>query len=633
MLRMMRRNAKSWVVKFVFAVIIVVFSFWGVGSMKARKMTVAATVDGKIIERRELDKAFRNLWQKYQQQSRGRFNPTEAQIKQIKREALDNLINRRLLLEQAAALGLDVTRDELQQKIASLPAFQRDGRFSQRLYQQALKYYRETPAQFEEGLRNDLLINKLRLIISDGAKALPDEIEILLRQQREEIALDILRIDPEKYQAQMKFAEEDLKKYFSANREKFRIPEQRKAVIVVVEAKSLLDGIKIDKEQVEQYYKDNLDKYKVPERVKASHILIKVAPDATAEEVEKAKARIAEIEKEIQAGGDFAALAKKYSQGPSGPQGGKLGWFGRGSMVKAFEEAAFALQDGQVSKPVRTQFGFHLIKVEKHEAAHTKKLAEVGKEIEKQLRQQRLPELLEKKFAEIKKELGDVPVAEFIRKAEQHKWRVVSSDYFKEKDGQVPGIGRDRTLAAKIFSTEPGKTSELINPSRNSYFFIVSEKKESYLPELDEVRAEVERAYRLELARKKVEKISAEVAAKLKKGEKLEAVAKELKIDLVDTGYFTRGRGVVPKLGPAPKLSLQFFALKPGEVSPALKYRDSMVFARLRERRFDLGAERAKLEKRLQQQLLQYKRSHLMREFVGGLRRDAEIKVMAGVLD
>ena len=215
MLRMMRSNAKSWVVKFVFGIIIVVFSFWGVGSMKAKQMTVAATVNGENIERKTLDNSFRDLWRRYQEQAQGQFNPDEARSRQIKQEALNGLVDRQLLLEQAALLGLMVDEEELRQRIASLAAFQQEGRFDQEVYRRALSFNRLTPAQFESGFQKDILLEKVRIVVGDGAKILPDEVDILLRQQREEIAVDLLRLAPADYQASMVVDEAALEKFFT----------------------------------------------------------------------------------------------------------------------------------------------------------------------------------------------------------------------------------------------------------------------------------------------------------------------------------------------------------------------------------------------------------------------------------
>ncbi len=634
MLRMMRKNAKSMIVKFVFGVLIVVFSFWGVGSMKAKQMTVAATVNGKTIERKTLDNSFRDLWRRYQEKSKGKFNPDDAQALQIKREALNNLVDRQLMLEEAEKLGLMVEEGEIQRRIAELGAFKRDGRFDQETYRRALSFNHLTPAQFEQNFREDILINKVRTVINDGVKIVPDEVDILVQQQREEIALDLLKLVPAEYQAKMKFDDAALQKFFRENRETFRVPDQRKIAALVLERNKLLAEVTVTDAQIADFYKNNLDRFKEKEQVKARHILIKVAADAPADEVEKAHKEILEIAEKIKGGADFAEIAKKSSQGPSSSMGGDLGWFGRGSMVKPFEEAAFALSPGEVSEPVRTQFGFHLIKTEEYKPNRTKDLAEVRAGIEKSLQVQALPALLEKKVAEISKVLEPITDSkEFVVAARKFGAIVVETELFKQKDGIVPDIGRDPSLLAEIFKTPVNKTAKLVNPTRNSYFFMVTELKKSYLPELAEVKPEVEKVYRLELARAEVKKLSEVVTGQLKEGKTLEEIAAGLELKLVDSGYFMRGRGAIPKIGNDPVLSRQLFALQKDQVSSALQHSGTYFFARLQGRRLELGADADKLRQDTRKQLLQYKQFRVMQEFVQALRQEADIKVMNGVLE
>ncbi len=634
MLRMMRRNAKSFIVKLVFGVIIVVFSFWGVGSMKAKQMTVAATVNGKTIERKTLDNSFRDLWRRYQEQAKGKFNPDDAQALQIKREALNNLVDRQLMLDEAEKLGLTVGETEIQQRIAELGAFKKDGRFDQETYRRALSFNHLTPAQFEQNFREDILIGKVRTVISDGVKIVPDEVDILVRQQKEEITVDLLKLVPAEYQANMKFDDAALQKFFSEKRENFRIPAQRKIAALVIERDKLLAEVEVTDAQVAEFYEKNLANFKEKEQVKARHILIKVAAGAPDEEVEKARTEILEIAKKIKAGADFAETAKKSSQGPSSSMGGDLGWFGHGSMVKPFEEAAFALKPGEVSEPVRTQFGFHLIKTEEYKPSRTKELAEVKDGIEKGLQIGALPALLDKRVAEVTKVLASINDSkEFVAAARKFGTFVIETDFFKQRDGIVPNIGRDPALLAEVFKTPVNKSAKLVNPSRNSYYFMVTELKKSYLPELAEVKTEVEKAYRLELARAEVKKLSTVAAGQLKEGKTLEEVATGLELKLVDSGYFVRGRGAVPKVGNDPALSRQLFALLKGQTTPALNHNGTYFFARLKERRLEFGADGDKLRQDTEKQLLQYKEFRVMQEFVQALRQEADIKVMAGVLE
>lgn len=634
MLRMMRRNAKSMIVKLVFGVIIVVFSFWGVGSMKAKQMTVAATVNGNIIERKTLDNSFRDLWRRYQEQSKGKFNPDDAQALQIKREALNNLVDRQLMLDEAEKLGLTVGETEIQLRIAELGSFKKDGHFDQETYRRALSFNHLTPAQFEQNFREDILIGKVRTVISDGVKIVPDEVDILVRQQKEEIAVDLLKLVPAEYQATMKFDDAALQKFFSEKRENFRIPDQRKIAALVIDRNKLLAEAEVTDVQVAEFYENNKENFKEKEQVKARHILIKVASDAPAEAVEKAQTEILEIAEKIKSGADFAETAKKSSQGPSNSMGGDLGWFGRGSMVKPFEDAAFALKPAEVSVPVRTQFGFHLIKTEEYKPNRTKELAEVKSGIEKGLRIGALQALLEKKVAEVTAALAPISDSkEFVSAARKLGTTVVETDFFKQKDGIVPDIGRDPALLAEIFKTPLNKSSKVVNPSRNSYYFMVTGEKKSYLPELAEVKVEVEKAYRLELARAEVKKLSTAAAAQLKEGKTLDEVGTGLELELVDSGFFVRGRGAIPEVGNDPALSPQLFALQKGQTTPALNHNGTYFFARLKGRRLVLGADGDKLRQDTEKQLLQYKQFRVMQEFVQALRQEAEIKVMAGVLE
>ncbi|MBN2707190.1 MAG: SurA N-terminal domain-containing protein, partial [Deltaproteobacteria bacterium] len=438
MLRIMRKNAQSLVVKFVFGVIIVVFSFWGVGSMKARQLTQAATVEGQVIERKTLDNSFRDLWRRYQDEARGKFNPDEARIREIKQEALNGLIDRRLLLLQAEKLGLVVTEAEMRQRIAALPAFQRDGSFDAEIYRRALSFNRLTPAQFEQGLREDLLLDKVRYVVGDGVRVLPAEVDILLARQKEEIRVDLIKLDPAACLDRVTLGAEQVEKYFHEHREDFRVPVQRAIIAVVLERSKLLEEIPLTEPAVAQYYQDNLEKFKVDEQVKARHILIKLEEGAADERQSAVLAEMAAIEKELTAGGDFAELAKKYSQGPSASSGGDLGWFGRGAMVGPFEEAAFALKPGEVSPPVRTRFGFHLIKTEDYRPARTKTLAEVKPGIEKSLRAEAYPALLQERLAGVEQALAAATPENFAKTAGKLGFIVIQTGLFAEKDQVVP---------------------------------------------------------------------------------------------------------------------------------------------------------------------------------------------------
>jgi peptidyl-prolyl cis-trans isomerase D len=430
----------------------------------------------------------------------------------------------------------------------------------------------------------------------------------------------------------MKFKPADLEKFFTEKQENFRIPEQRKIAALVIDRDKLLAKAEVTDAQVAEFYEKNIERFKVKEQVKARHILIKVAPEASAEEIEKARSEILDILKQVKSGSDFAELAKKFSQGPSNSSGGDLGWFGHGSMVKAFEDAAFALKPGEVSEPVRTRFGFHLIKTEDYKPARTKELAEVKDGIEKGLRIGACPALLEKEMAAVTAALSPLHDAKEFIAAARKLGKVVETGLFKQRDGVVPDIGRDPALLAAVFKTSLNQSDKIVNPSRNSYYFMVTEIKASYLPELAEVKSEVEKAYRLELARVEVKKLSEQAAAQLKEGKSLEEVAKGLNLKLVDSGFFSRSRPI-PKIGNDQALKPKLFALHKGQTSETLSHNGTYFLARLQERRLELGADGDKLRQDTKQQLSRYKQYRVMQEYVQALRQEADIEVMAGVLE
>ncbi len=636
MLRQMRRNAKSWVVKVVFFVIIVVFSFWGIGSMTANKRNVVATVNGAAISFNDYNDAYERLLQRYERQFKGRFNAEMAKQLQLKEQALNSLIDRQLLLAFARRYKLAVTDAELRQRIATMAAFQRNGSFDQGLYRRLLSYNRLTPADFENSLRDDLLLDKISKIISSGAKTTEREVDEQLASRWEKISLTLAKFDPRKFTNEVSLENVDLPAYFQTHQEKFRVPEKRQALVVKLPAAAISKEIKIDDAQVKGYYDDHAGDFVVPERVRARHILFKAGDQDPPAVWQAARKKALEVIAKLDQGGDFAALAKEYSQGPSAPRGGELGWFSRGRMVKAFEEAAFALKPGTYTRePVRTPFGYHVILVEKHEKARTKSLQEVKEEIRRKLVQERLPEVAAAKVAALEAELAKVKPAEFAARARALGYQATATGLFAQQE-KLQALDDDPTLRQQIFATETGKLGKVVAPQRTSYVFLVQEVKKSYLPSYEEVKKEVAQAYRLEKARELVKEKAAAMlqrALAAKDGGKpnLDSLAPEFKAEIVKTPLFSRGQGYVPQIGVNPQVSNKVFALDrehPLYPEP-LAVKDVVYLAQLREKKLELpqGADAGKLKESIRRELLDYRRYQAINNLRQHLRQQAEITI------
>jgi len=620
-----------------FFVIIVVFSFWGVGSMTAKKRNVVATVNGNAITTKDFSDAYDRLLQRYQQQYKDQFTPEMAAQLKLKQQALNSLIDRQLMLDYARRYKLTVIDEELQGRIAKMAAFQRNGSFDPRLYRQLLSYNHLTPAEFEISLRDDLLLDKLRQLFSSGAKVSREEVEQLYRQQKEKISLDMVKLDPQDFVAAVKVNEKDLEKYFAAHREDFRVPEKRDIVALKIDSRDLEKQVEVSDQDIAAYYDDHLGDYVVPEQVKARHILFKVAPEAPASAWNEAEKKARDIIVKLKQGQDFPALAKQYSQGPSASRGGELGWFPRGAMVKPFEAAAFSLKVGTFTQmPVRTRFGYHVIKVDDHKSAYTKKIAEVKTEIKEKLVRERLPEVVKQVMDKAAALLKDASPETFSEKAKTLPYPLVKTGFFAEKES-IKGIGSDKDLAAKVFSTPIGKLARVENPRQNSYLFMVKGIQESYLPEFKQVKAKVTDAFKLERARAEVKTLAATIISEAKEKNNLDVVAAKHKLKVDYTGLFARGRGYVPKIGLDKKLSLKVFALDrehPLYPEP-LEFRGVTYLVQLKEKKMDeTGKNTADDDKKqISRQLYRYKEYKELNNLRNRLRQMAEIKVMPGVLE
>jgi peptidyl-prolyl cis-trans isomerase D len=280
--------------------------------------------------------------------------------------------------------------------------------------------------------------------------------------------------------------------------------------------------------------------------VKARHIIIQVPSDATPEKTEEARKRAEEILAKAKKGEDFALLAEKNSDGPTAKKGGDLGYFPRGRMVKEFEDAAFSLKSGEISPVVRTQFGFHVIKVEDVKEERTQTLDEVRKSIESTLRDQRARDLAERTVEESLYTLYKGGAMEQV--AEEYRVSVNETGFFSRGE-KIEGIPASDEMTSIVFSLEAGEISPVIEVSKDFYIFRATERRESHLPELEEVRDRVEKELRGKKAEKTAESVAEELLAELKGGQPMKEAAASNGFKVEETGLFKRWTSFIPKIG------------------------------------------------------------------------------------
>jgi peptidyl-prolyl cis-trans isomerase D len=478
------RNNKR-IVQVILGLITLSFAFFGIESYlnNAGKVSDVATVGGSPISGAEFDRALREQQDRMRNSGSEKFDDATFRSVEFRQAVLDNLINQRLLALHAAKGQLAVGDRQLQAAIAEIPAFQADGRFDAARYAAVLSAQGMNQPMFEARLRQDLAIRQILEPVAEGALAPSQATASLLRTQLEQREIRVQEIRPTAFLSKVDLGDAAVKEFYDGNPSLFERPARIRAEYVVLDAAAVESGIQVSDEEIKKWYDAHQDKYVSPEERRASHILVQVAGDAPEGEVAKAKAAIEGIQAQVTADPtSFGRLAKEKSQDPgSAGNEGDLGFFGRGVMVKAFEDATFGLQKaGEVSGVVRSDFGFHIIRLTAIKPAKGRPLEEVGPEIRSELRKQalskRLAEMAEA-FSNMVYEQPDslAPVVErFKLKVQQSDWVNKGSDALgaikssrlvdalfsddaiaKHRNTEAIDVGGGTLVAARVLNHEP----------------------------------------------------------------------------------------------------------------------------------------------------------------------------------
>ena len=386
------RNHKRWMQFILLLLILPSFVFFGVegySSFMSREPEIA-TVDGEPITLGELNRARAAQLEQYRNMLGGQFDPAMLDTPQFREQVLNGLIDQKVVMMAAQQGKYSVSDETLRRTIASIPAVQQDGQFSSERYRQVLAAQGMTPAQFEAGLRRDLVLAQVLQPIGVSAR-IPAEVVNrifnLLTEQRT-VARQVFSLDA--YKAAQQVTEADIKAWYDANQSSLQVPESVDIDYVLLNEEAATKGVKFSDQDVESYYKQNQSKYGQAERRKVSHILIEVPAQADEATRSKALAQAKELAAKAASNPQgFADLARTSSQDPgSAPQGGDLGWISKNMLVPQVEDAVFKLEPGKVSDVVESPFGFHVLYITDVQPPSVKPLSEVRTEIEDDIRKQ-----------------------------------------------------------------------------------------------------------------------------------------------------------------------------------------------------------------------------------------------------
>jgi peptidyl-prolyl cis-trans isomerase D len=604
----------------VLAFVATIFLDWG-WQRSGRPDAHVATVGGDGVSLHEFQMTYTNLTDFYRRLYQDRFTEDFARTLNLKQQALDTLVQRKLLLREAKRQGLMVSDAELIEKVQTYPVFQVNGHFDHSRYLQVLRLSRLTPGDFEQNQREDLLLEKLENLIKDGVQVTEAEVKQTFIHDKEQVNVEYIRVDPAQFVPQVEMSDADLSTYHQEHLERFRKPEQARLGYVVVDPEWFAALVEMTDGQLAQYYERHKEEFRREEQVRARHILFKLAQQAGAEEEARIRGEAETTLQRIQAGEDFAALASQLSEDPvSAQQGGDLGFFKRGEMVKPFEETAFGLKPGVVSDPVRTDFGYHLIKVEEMQEAGYEPVEAVRTELRTQLAREEARRLAEAKAQAVYDAM--VAAGSQWKMAVQALELVPRETPFIAQGEVVEGIDNSTAFMRAAFALQDGEVSR---PTLIGNQYVVEkllERKASQIPPFEEVKDAVRDALVRErshaLARQKADEWLTEVQA----GQSIEQLAQAFNAQTEHTGLFSRN-GAIPKLGRPQEFIREVFRMRVGEGRVVDLLEQPAVVVLTEHKEFDAEAyEKDKAQ--MKQQVLRQKREQTFSQWSNDLRRQAE---------
>lgn len=518
------RNNKRFSQIFL-ALITLPFAFFGVESYVRNSSggSEVATVGKAKVSLRELQEALREQEDKVRQQTGGKVDPAMFNSPAVRRAVLNQVINQRLLGVAASEAKLSVTDADLARFISTVPALQENGKFSPERYATLVAGQGMSKELFEARLRQDLAMQQLMQPVSDASIAGQTLSARWVAAQLGQREVAEIRLMPEAYAARVKLDGDAVAKYYEINRKQFERPEQVRVEYLVLSQEEMLKQVAVSDAEIKARYDARADRYKETETRRASHVLIKAAKDAPDAEVNAAQVKAAEVlALARKAPGDFARLAAQYSQDPgSANKGGDLDWFGRGMMVKPFEDAVFGMKEGELSDVVRSDFGFHIIKLTGVRAERVKPLDAVRVEIADEIKR----ELVARKYAEAAEAFSNTVYEQSDSlKPAAEKWNLATrqSDWMTKGSRLAAPFDNPKLLAA-IFSEDSIKNKRNTEAVEVGSGVLVSarvaEHRPATLQSLDEVKDAINRHLIAEQAAKLAAADGAEQLAKLTKGE------------------------------------------------------------------------------------------------------------------
>ena len=573
-----------------------------------------ASIGGDTITSADLDQTIRDRFKNSPMGFDRKMVPLVAPT------VLDQMVTEKILMNQAAKMGIQVSDQEVLKVFQRIPWLYPEGNFvgTERASDMVAQQTGKTLAQFEALMRNSLLQEKVRSVVTDGVQVTPAEVLAQFRHRNSKAKIDYVIFDPSQFIKDVKVTPEALTAFFQKDPVHYKLPEQRQVRYVMIDPNEVQTQVKVDEAELRQYYAQHLSDYRVPDRVKVAHILFKTTGKSPTE-ITTIEKTAADVLNQIRAGAEFGELAKKFSEDSTAQAGGELGWLVHGQTVPEFDSMAFSLKPGQVSSPVKTVYGIHILKVEEKEVAHLQSFDEVRNSIEVAIAKQRAADAQAALTSKLQSQLKANPqqFEDISRKAGLDP---KISPLFKYNQ-PIPDLGKTDAFENLAFQLRLSEVGTPISVPRGSAIIQLLQIVPEHTPALDEVRAQVEEDYRheqsIQLAQDKAKKL-----AELAKTQDFDKAAKSLGLTSKESTDFSANE-YVEGLGSASQLT-DAFTLNPGQVSGVITAGTNQVLFKVVSHtpanEADFAAQRDQLSEELldQKRDLQFEiyRSNLKEQFM-----------------
>jgi len=619
----MRKHAGSWLIKVLLGGIAVTFIFWGGYQVTSQRSGRVATVNGETITAEEYRLTYKRLIEQVQQRFGNNLNEEMIQNLQLPKQAIDQLVDQMLMRQAATDMGLRVTDEDLSRSIKSISAFQTAGVFDPRRYKLILNRNNLNPESFEVSQRESLLIEKINNLITGSVKISDDEAAEWYNWNNAMVDIEFVVFEPDRYPGIAVTAEE-IQQYYESRKDAYKTEPQLKVRYLKFEPQNYAAKVAVSDIEISEYYEEHPDEFQNPKTVEARHILIKVGPDAAPEEVAQAKEKIEDILKKAKGGQDFAELAKQYSEGPSKDKGGHLGSFRRDAMVKPFADKAFGMQAGEISDPVQTRFGWHIIKVEQVNEATVTTLTDAKDKIRQKLTDEYAKQLAYDGAESIFDATFEGDRLEIV--AADQQLVMYTTDFFTRNGGPSKGVQKKSEFARAAFELPEGEISEIQDFGDGYYLLEIMEKRPAQIPELKAVEKKV-RADLVKEKKGEKAKVDAEaLLSALKDDADMAAASKELDLKAQSTGFFKRN-DAIPNIGFERNISGVAFGLSaqnslPPEIIDGPK---GYYVIKFKQRKAPAMADFAKEKDGIKDRLLQQKRFKAFQAWLDQRKKSSEI--------